>query len=46
MKDKEIAHIPFYVHEADTARLERITRRLCFAVMALAVSNVICFKLK
>lgn len=43
MKEKErVATIPFYVHEAGMVRMERITKRLCIAVMVLAVSNVIC----
>lgn len=43
MKDeKRIAMIPFYEHESDMMRMERITRRLCIAVVILAVSNVIC----
>lgn len=43
MKDeKRIAMIPFYEHEADVMRMERITRRLCIAIIALALSNVIC----
>ena len=41
MKDKKTADIPFYAHEAEMARLERINRRLCIAVVALAVSSVI-----
>lgn len=44
MKDKKIAQIPFYVHESEMLRMERITRRLCIAVIALAVSNVIVYR--
>lgn len=41
MNNKNVASIPFYAHEAEMARMERITRRLCIAVVALAVSSVI-----
>ena len=43
MKDR-VVKIPFYEHEAEMARMERITRRLCIAVIVLAVSNVIFYK--
>ena len=41
MDNKNVTTIPFYAHEAEMARLERINRRLCIAVVALAVSSVI-----
>ena len=41
MDNKNVTTIPFYAHEGEMARLERINRRLCIAVVALAVSSVI-----
>lgn len=47
MKDKKTADIPFYAHEAEMARMERINRRLLVATVSAAalliINNIVWF---
>lgn len=41
MSEKEIAQIPFYAHEGEVTRLERINKRLWIAVLVVFAAFVI-----
>ena len=40
MADKEVASIPFFAHEAETARLERVNRRLWLTLLVVFLAFV------
>lgn len=40
MVDKEVASIPFFAHEAETARLERVNRRLWLTLLVVFLAFV------
>ena len=41
MNNKEMAQIPFFLHEATTARLAEANRRLLIALIVLAAATII-----
>ena len=40
MADKELASIPFFAHEAETSRLERMNRRLWILLVVLVLALI------